>query len=525
MAIQEAQQRIINTYSFVTTPFIPGRILAVVGQPREYTSLEVDDIRERARVLGLPNAKTWESATYPARAALGLGMLPDVITVLPDIPGVREYAEGLEEIRKYYALGDPLAPLWVPDFHEPQDTLDAIMLRYAPDIARQLRRLSADDHLTVMTHATTPETQEWITILRDAGIKIDPLFRTKTQERPGYAYRYGFSSWREGENPSDVFAALYGIPAAFGRIAYTKEEAERGYEAVVASVGSSRVFTKIDASGGGTYMGIDQSAEDVVKRFAAWRDAGKLEPIHENPIPIEIQPFIHGIVSIGSFQYVGHEIVTPGPGYTTQIIKENTWQGNIYNTVHIAGVPDAEQAGVRNLIGEFQRRFMIGIQEEEKEFSTGGVDFAIARISDMPNPEAFIPEDMLQLAQALEVDYMPIAIEHNGQRVSDALWPAMFAKQLGITDTPFMSKHVSPVLDKVSVAWEHIVAHDMHYTKEKGEGIVPMHWVHDTIGAIHSGAMLVVGKNEEVMQHIFENAVLTLREAGIIGEEDSLEYI
>lgn len=513
-----------------TSPFLraEGSLLISVAQPGSYAYLEHPDVMRRAEKLGKPHAIAWESHTYPARGAVALGVLPNAKVLVPDTDGMGVFLSGFHDVREYYNLGTPVEAVLVPwDLHEPPDTLDAAILRHAPDVADHLRRTHRQtEPIRVVTHATTPDTQAWIADMQGYGIDVSSLFQTKGGERPSYGYRHGFASHRlEDTQHMLTFVERYGIPAARGIIAYSETEARRAYETVASISGSDNVYTKLDESGGGVYLGQDESVEAVAKRFKAWEEAGKLSPIYGHTTPVEIQAAIPGIVTIGSFQYVGHEIVTPGPGYTTQVVDGTIWQGNIYNDDTLQGVPANQQRGVQSLIYEFQERFMEGVRNEEEGYPVGGVDFAIAQISRMPNPEVFIPRDLLVLAQQLNVDYMPVAIEHNGLRASDALWPALFAEQVGVGDRPFMARYISPVTSTLREAWQHMLSQDLQYTHERGSGIIPMSWIHDNTTAIHSGMVLVVGERPEDLADIYIRAAQSLRGEGFIGDADSPDNV
>lgn len=521
---QETYAPSLSRYSYpgAFIDSIKGTIVSAVGQPQEYASLEASDIQARRRDTGNHNLATWESKTYPARDVNGLGPRENALLVLPESASMKAYLRGFEAIREYYTLGTPVRPLWVPDLHEPPNVLDHAIASVAPDVARQLRRFSDTGPFTVITHANTPDTQEWIARLKEFGIPISPYFNLKDQIRPGNAYRHGFTSFAEGESPDTAFVVRNHIPAALGRAVYGSAEAAQAYRDVVSFSGNNTVYTKIDASGGGSYMGRDASEEEVASRIRMWEEQGKLDPIHGQRIPAEIQPLILGIRGIHSFQYVDDVIVTPGPGFTRQLFHGDEWQGNVYNAPSLEGIPHDQQEGVKALIGEFQRRIMSGLQREQKGnyHSTGGVDFALANIDEIPFPSAFIPRDMLQIARALQVPYMPIAIEHNGERMSDALWPALFAEQLGIIDRglPFMAKYVSPTHSDLPAVWDYITRNNMQFTQEKGEGIVPMAWINDEKQGIHSASLLLVGSAEDRLQGVYEKAVALLQAEHLIGE-------
>lgn len=506
---------------------IKGPLLVAVGQPKPYALLEQSEIEARRIALNNPYAATWESQTYPVRGALALGTRRDTVVMLPDTEGVSQFLRGFENIRQHYNLGKPIEHIDIPwDMHEPPDTLDAAILRIAPDVANNLHTLRPNDQrYTVITHATTPDTRAWMDELQKNGIDTDSFFQPKVGERPSYAYRDGFSSYRLGQNPEDTFTSRNNIPAAPGIIAYSADEAKQAYEIISSVSGNSSVFTKIDESGGGSYLGQDDSSEAVVKRFDDWKNHGKLDSIYQQPTPIEIQAAIPGIVSTGSFQYVGEKIVTPGPGYTMQIMDNNLWQGNVYNNSNIDNVPEDEQEGVEGLIYEFQSRFMKGVHLEGGS-PVGGCDFVIAQISKIPHPEVFIPEDMLEMAKDLGVDYMPIAVEHNGLRASDALWPALFAEQLGVLDEglQFMTIFVSPVRSDLDAAWNCILEMGSEYSADKNGGIVPLAWVNDHNHAIHSGTLLVVGRDIEDMRERLRTVKTRLKSEGLIDEKDGIDF-
>ncbi|HEV2339516.1 MAG TPA: hypothetical protein VGT05_01980 [Patescibacteria group bacterium] len=496
------------------------QLLSAVGQPLEYYQTEQFQ----------PGHVPWEMVTYPGRSAISIGRHPDAFTLVPHTAAFQAFLDTYSRIDEYYGANTQLHPVRV-DFTvtngQKIKPWEELLAEQGKEISKQLRR-SSRLPLLIVTQTHSPDTDHFMDVLRSNNIVATALFPIKNQRRPSYNYRDGFSSERLGTDELP-FTKKYHIPAPPGKIIMHPQEAQHAYEQIADETGQPTVYVKLDASGGGYFTLKARSGEDAQEVFNGWVTNGDRSALYVQMIPVEIQGLIPSetILGIYSFQYAGKENVTLGLGFTEQVMTGDLWQGNIYNT-QLERIPAEKRNATLQVIKEFQRRVLQGIKQEqqskseEQEFTTGGVDFALVDMNilkdNVKDIAAYIPEDFLAFAMTVGSDIVPVAIEHNGNRVSDALWPALVAQRLGIGDKPFMTNYVSPVATTLDVAWDFMKKSHLQYEKERGYGIVPLVWVLDESIGIKTGAMISIASSRQELGVIQENAIENLRKFHIIEQ-------
>ena len=100
---------------------------------------------------------------------------------------------------------------------------------------------------------------------------------------------------------------------------------------------------------------------------------------------------------------------------------------------------------------------------------------------------------------ALDARYVPVGIERNGKRVSDAVPPIAFAEITGLLDGdhPVAAFKIEGIAADPSAIVELLVKEKLMFHPKVGQnGIAPLALIHDTQKNIHCGYALVGAEKE-----------------------------
>src|SRR5437764_8591731 len=166
---------------------------------------------------------------------------------------------------------------------------------------------------------------------------------------------------------------------------------------------------------------------------------------------------------------------------------------------------------------------MAALQQEPdyNPTDTGSTDFAVVDLYAMSEKQAkSLLREMWQVAMALDARYVPVEIESNGKRVSDAVPPIAFAEITGLLDGdhPLAAFKIEGIAADASAIVELLLKEKlMFHPKDGQKGIAPLALIHDTQKNIHYGYALVGAEKEAELLPLKDHVLERLEKAGFLS--------
>jgi hypothetical protein len=180
-------------------------------------------------------------------------------------------------------------------------------------------------------------------------------------------------------------------------------------------------------------------------------------------------------------------------------------------------------ARTETFIAIYQQRYMAALQQEPgyNPIDTGSTDFAIVDLHEVSEKQAkLLLKEMWQVARTLDARYVPVGIERNGRRVSDAVPPMAFAELSGLLadDHPLAAFKFDGIAADPSAIVELLLKEKlMLHPKDGQKGIAPLALIHDPQKNIHYGYALVGAEQEAEMLPLKDQVLERLEKAGFIS--------
>jgi hypothetical protein len=446
------------------------------------------------------------------------------LLILPETQAMKETLKALKVVYNYYGIPAPEV-IWGPDPVEPGETFGVFDRAVANqlEVIEQIMKATPEKHTTyaLISHAYTPETEQVCLAFEQAGLHTIPVFGPKD---------YGCKNAHDRSGSAE-FAEKYGLPYPFSRVGYTLPQIHAAYEEVASRTENPLVFVKAAITGGGYLINQVNSAEEAIATVRTWDALGIREPIYDGEmIAVELQGTIPGIVAVCSWQDAHDYITTPirkdipatkGPAYSIQYLDGTTHAGNGYK-VSIP-IPVKELARTEAFIAIYQQRYMAALQQEPdyNPIDTGSTDFAVVDLYEMSEKQAkLLLRDMWQVAMALDARYVPVGIERNGRRVSDAVPPVAFAEIAGLLtgDHPFAAFKIDGIVADPSAIVELLLKEKLMLNPKVGQkGIAPLALIYDPHKNIHFGYAIVGGEQEADLFRSKDQVQDRLEKAGFLS--------
>jgi hypothetical protein len=446
------------------------------------------------------------------------------LLILPETSATKETFKALKVVYNYYRIPAPEV-IWGPDPVESGAVFGVFDIAVAndPEVIKHITSVTPNKHSTysLISHAYTPETEQVRLAFEQAGIHTIPVFGPKDYGRKNAHDRSG----------SAEFAEKYGLPYPFSRVGYTLPQIHAAYEEVAARTENPLVFVKAAITGGGSLINPVTSVEEALSTVRRWDVSGIREPVYDGEmIAVELQGTIPGIVAVCSWQDAHDHITTPlrrdipatqGPAYSIQYLDGTVCAGNGYKVT--LPIPENEMARTETLIAIYQQRYMTALQQEPgyNPIDTGSTDFAIVDVREMNEKQAkLLLKEMWQVAKALDARYVPVGIERNGRRVSDAVPPVAFAELSGLLagDHPRAAFKFEGIVADPSAIVELLLKEKlMLHQKDGQKGIAPLALIHDPQKNIHYGYALVGAEQEADLFPLKDHVLERLEKAGFLS--------
>ena len=445
------------------------------------------------------------------------------LLVLPETLAMKETLKALKRMYNYYGIPAPEV-IWGPDPVEPGEVFGVFDIAVAnqPEVIEHITSANPDRGIiyALISHAYTPETEQVRLAFEQAGIHAIPVFGPKD---------YGYKTPHDRSGSAE-FAEKYGLPYPFSRVGYTLSQIYDAYEEVVSRTENPLVFVKAAITGGGYLINQVTSAEEAINTVRTWDASGIREPVYDGEmIAVELQGAIPGIVAVCSWQDMHGHIITPlrkdiqapkGPAYTIQYLDGTASAGNGFRVT--LPIPEHERARTETLIAIYQQRYMAALQQEPdyNPIDTGSTDFAIVDLHEVSEKQAkLLLKEMWPVAKALDVRYVPVGIERNGQRVSDAVPPMAFAEIAGLLagDHPLATFKIAGIAADPSAIVELLLKEKLMLNPKDGQkGIAPLALIHDPQKNIHYGYTLVGAEQEAELLPVQDQVLERLEKAGFL---------
>jgi len=446
------------------------------------------------------------------------------LLLLPETPAMRETCKALQLVFSYYGIPAPEI-IWGPDPVEPGKAFGIFdtAVAHHPEVIEQIVAATSNRNTlyALFTHAYTPETEQVCLTFEQAGIYTIPVFGPKD---------YGHTNAHD-RSGSAAFAERYGLPYPFSRVGYTLPQIQAAYEEVAIRTKNPRVFVKAAITGGGSLIKQVSSVAEALTTVHSWDTCGVREPLYEGEkVAVELQGTIPGIVAVCSWQDAHNHVVTPlrkdvpawqGPAYTIQYLDGFVHAGNGYKVT--LPLPKHELARTEKLIAIYQQRFMAALQQEPdyNPIDTGSTDFAIADLYELSEHQAqLMLKDMWPVAKALDARYVPVGIERNGRRVSDAVPPIAFAELAGLAagDHPLAAFKIEGIAADPPAIVELLLKEKLMLHPTDGQsGIAPLALIHDPRKHIHYGYAIIGAEQEADLLRVKDHILERLEKAGFIS--------
>lgn len=375
--------------------------------------------------------------------------------LLPDHQMMIDYAHQFNNILSQLGLM-PRNVGFIPDSHY---LLDEAILENLQIMKRDLS--SPGDYL-VYPYAVTENLLRWCGELKNLGLSIESMFPKKIyfEDLDHPSHRGGWGRWVD-EPERLSFPEEANLPYPTSWIGRNLEEIVEAYYRVCQETKTPSAVIKPIFSAGGFTLKIVNNEEDLRKYYQKLNYERALDLFNEK-IPIEVQSFVPDITAFYSLQYLKGILITPGK-VCQQIIKETSWQGNLFN-LHTWNHNSYQIEMVLEQASEIWQNFSQFYPDIENEW--GGLDLALTS------------EGRL------------IILEHNGQRITGAIPAIAAASQLGVKDSPFatLKSPANPACD-LKALWDFLCTENFAYDSSKKEGVFPIVWLPG------SGMLLAVSDN------------------------------
>jgi hypothetical protein len=152
---------------------------------------------------------------------------------------------------------------------------------------------------------------------------------------------------------------------------------------------------------------------------------------------------------------------------------------------------------------------------------TGSTDFAIVDLHEMSEKQAkLLLKDMWHVAMALDARYVPVGIERNGKRVSDAVPPIAFAEITGLLagDHPLAAFKLEGIAADPSAIVELLLKEKLMLDPKDGQsGIAPLALIYDPQKKIHYGYGIVGAEQEADLFRSKDQVLDRLEKAGFLS--------
>ena len=126
---------------------------------------------------------------------------------------------------------------------------------------------------------------------------------------------------------------------------------------------------------------------------------------------------------------------------------------------------------------------------------TGATDFAVVDLYQLSEYQArLMLKEMWHIAKALDDRYVPVGIERNGRRVSDAVPPMAFAELAGLEagDHPLAAFKIEAISADPPAVVELLLKEKLMFDPKEGQcGLTPLALMYDPHRQIHYGSALV----------------------------------
>jgi len=446
------------------------------------------------------------------------------LLILPETPAMKETFKALKRVFSYYEIPAPEV-VWGPDPVEPGKVFgvfdEAIVNQ--PEVTQHITSATPNRHPTyaLLSHAYTPETEQVRLAFEQAGIHAIPVFGPKD---------YGHKN-PDDRSGSAAFAEKYGLPYPFSRVGYTLPQIHAAYEEVASRTENPHVFVKAAITGGGYLINHVSSVEEALTTVRTWDAEGIREPVYDGEmIAVELQGTIPAIVAVCSWQDAHGSITTPlrkdisitkRPAYSIQYLDGTSSAGNGFKVS--LPIPEHERARTETFIAVYQQCYMAALQQEPgyDPIDTGSTDFAIVDLHEVSEKQAkLLLKGMWHVAQALDARYVPVGIERNGKRVSDAVPPIAFAEIAGLLagDFPLAAFKFEGVAADPSIIIELLLKEKLMLDPKDGQrGIAPLALIHDPHKHIHYGYALVGAEHEADLFRTKDRVLERLEKAGFLS--------
>jgi hypothetical protein len=446
------------------------------------------------------------------------------LLILPETPAVKASLEALEGVYRYYGLPTPHV-IWGPDPVKPGESFGVFDKAVADQHEVIQRVLSATpgkgSTYSLISHAYTPETERVCLAFKQAGIRVIPIFGPKD---------YGHKNPHD-RSGSAAFAEKYGLPYPFSLVGYTLPQIQAAYEEVAARTGNPLVFVKAAITGGGYLIEQVKSVEEALATVRTWDSLGIREPMYDGEtIAVELQGTIPGIVAVCSWQDTHGHITTPlrkdisaakGPAYDLEYLQGTAHAGNGFKVT--LPIPAKALAKTETLIAIYQQRYLAALQQEPdyNRIDTGATDFAVVDLYQLNEHQArLMLKEMWQVTLALDARYVPVGIERNGRRVSDAVPPMAFAELAGFEagDYPLAAVKIEGIAADPPAIVELLLKEKLMLDPKQGRsGIAPLTLLYDPRRRIHYGTALVGAEREADLFRVKDLVLERLEKAGFIS--------
>ncbi len=123
---------------------------------------------------------------------------------------------------------------------------------------------------------------------------------------------------------------------------------------------------------------------------------------------------------------------------------------------------------------------------------------------------------------ALDARYVPVGIERNGRRVSDAVPPMAFAELAGLVagDHPLAAFNIEGIDADPPAIVELLLKEKLMLDPREGQsGIAPLALLYDPHRQIHYGSALVGAKREADLFRVKDLVLERLEKAGFISRQ------
>ena len=436
---------------------------------------------------------------------------------------MKETLKALQRVYSYYEIPAPEV-VWGPDPVKPGRVFGVFdeAVAHQPEIIQHILSLTPDrrTRYALISHAYTPETEQARLAFEQAGLHVVPVFGPKD---------YGHKTAHDRSGSAE-FAEKYGLPYPFSRVGYTLPHIHAAYEEVALRTENPHVFVKAAITGGGYLINHVSSVEEALTTVRAWDALSLREPVYDGEmIAVELQGTIPAIVAVCSWQDAHGSITTPlrkdipttkGPAYSIQYLDGTASAGNGYKVT--LPIPKNELARTETFIAIYQQRYMAALQQEPgyDPTDTGSTDFAIVDLHEVSEKQAkLLLKGMWHVAMALDARYVPVGIERNGKRVSDAVPPIAFAEIAGLVagDYPLAAFKLEGIAADPSAIIELLLKEKLMLDPKYGrKGIAPLALIHDPHKHIHYGYALVGAEHEADLFRSKDHVLERLEKAGFL---------